>query len=81
LRFYKAHPIEALAYQLIAIRQTLERGSKGIPDLSKHLNLSIESLYPHSSFDRISRKFFWPVLEGKVTFEQEELLRKLGVKF
>ena len=80
---YKAHPTDAfaLAYQLIAIKQALQRGQKGIPEAIAALDLAIESLYQHTSFEKMGHKFFRRVLEGKVTFEQEELLRKLGVKF
>jgi hypothetical protein len=41
---YKAHPTPALtlAYQLVAIKQSLERGNKGIPDAIKALDLAIE---------------------------------------
>ena len=43
-KVYARHPISALslAYQLIAIKQSLERGQKGIPDAIAGLDLAIE---------------------------------------
>ena len=49
---YKGHSISALAlaYQLIAIKQSLERGRKA--DAIKGLDLAIDGLYPHTNFTR-----------------------------
>jgi hypothetical protein len=43
---YKDHPIPALllAHQLMAIKQCLQRGKKGIPDAIDDLDLAIYSL-------------------------------------
>jgi hypothetical protein len=43
---YKDHPIPALllAHQLMAIKQCLQRGKKGIPDAIDGLDLAIYSL-------------------------------------
>jgi len=79
---YQGHPISALtlAYQLIAIKQSLERGSKGIPDAIRGLDLAIESLFPHTNFYKMGHKFFHLTIDGKLTTTQEEKLRELGVK-
>lgn len=72
LQIYKGHPSDALnlAFQLIAIRQSLERGNKGIPDAIKALDLAVETLYPHTNFHKLGRRLF----------QQEDLIGKLGVK-
>lgn len=46
LKLYAGHPVSALtlAYQLIAIKQSLQRGPKGIPDAIAGLDLAIEAL-------------------------------------
>jgi hypothetical protein len=46
LKLYEGHTISALtlAYQLIAIKQSLQRGQKGIPNAIAGLDLAIESL-------------------------------------
>ena len=82
LQVYKGHPVSALylAQQLTAIRQSLERGRKGIPDAVKGLNLAIDSLYSHSDFHQISHKLYRQRLNGTIKSKQEQRLRKLGVK-
>ena len=79
---YKGHPIAALglAQQLTAIRQSIERGRKGIPDAIAGLNLAIDSLYPHTTFHEMSRNLYHRTIEGIITPKQEELITKLGVK-
>ena len=44
LEHYEGHPVPALllAHQLMAIKQCLERGKKGIPDAIDGLDLAIE---------------------------------------
>lgn len=82
LRLYEGHPIPALllAYQLIAIKQCLQRGRKGIPDAVAGLDLAIDGLYPHTDFHKMGRKFYHRTIEGTLKPEQEGRLRKLGVK-
>ena len=79
---YKGHPIPALllAHQLMAIKQCLQQGRKGIPDAIEALDLAIEGLYPHTDFHKMGRKFYHLTIEGTLKPHQEERLRKLGVK-
>ena len=53
---------------------------KGIPDAIAGLDLAIESLYQHTDFDKMGRKFYHRTLEGTLRPEQQDMLRKLGVK-
>jgi hypothetical protein len=55
-------------------------GAKRIPDAIAGLDLAIEGLYPHTNFDKMGRKFYHLTIEGTLKPEQEERLRKLGVK-
>ena len=59
LERYDGHPIAALtlAYQLIGLKQCLERSKRGIPDAVAGLDLAIESLYAHTDFDKMGRSF------------------------
>jgi hypothetical protein len=81
-KVYAGHSISALtlAYQLIAIKQSLQRGQKGIPDAIAGLDLAIEGLYPHTDFHKMGREFYHRTIEGTLKPEQEEKLRQLGVK-
>ena len=56
---YKGHSISALAlaYQLIAIKQSLQRGRKGIPDAIAGLDLAIDGLFPHTDFHKVGHSF------------------------
>ena len=82
LKLYAGHPVLALtlAYQLIAIRQSLERGHKGIQDAIAALDLAIEGLFPHTDFYKMGHKFYLRTIEGTLKPKQEEKLRQLGVK-
>jgi len=60
LKVYARQPLSALtlAYQLIAIKHSLQRGQKGIPDAIAGLDLAIEALYAHTDFHKMGRKFY-----------------------
>jgi hypothetical protein len=81
-KVYAGHPVLALtlAYQLIEVKQSLQRGRKGIPDAIAGLDLAVDSLYKHTDFDKMGRKFFHRTLEDKLKPDQAEKLRQLGVK-
>lgn len=81
-KIYAGHPIPALtlAYQLIAIKQSLQRGKKGIPEGIAGLDLAIETIYLHTDFHNMGRKFYHRTIEGTLKPHQEERLRKLGIK-
>jgi hypothetical protein len=68
-KVYAGHPILALtlAYQLIAIKQSLQRGQKGIPDAMAGLDLAIEGLYPHTDFHKMARELYRRTIEGTIT--------------
>jgi hypothetical protein len=80
---YKGHSISALAlaYQLIAIKHSLQRGRRGVPDALKGLDAAIDSIYPHTDFHKVGHKFFLRTIEGNLTPKQEQRLRELGIKF
>jgi hypothetical protein len=80
-QIYKGHSISALAlaYQLIAIRRSLQRGRKA--DAIKGLDLVIDNLYPHTDFYKVGHRFYLRTIEGSLTLKQEERLRELGIKF
>ncbi len=83
LEVYKGHPISALglAQQLIAIKQSLERGRKGIPDAIKAVEIAIESLFTHTEFHKMAHKIYHRTIEGKLTPQQQEKQkRKLSGK-
>ena len=82
LKLYVGHPVPALllAHQLLAIKQCLQRGKKGIPDAIDGLDLAIDSLYQHTDFHKVSHKCYLRRLEGTLNPKQEERLRELGMR-
>lgn len=81
-KVYAGHSIPALllAHQLAEIRQSLERGRKGIPEAIAGLDLAIDGLFDHTDFNKVSRKLYRQRLEGTLRPKQEEKLRELGLK-
>ena len=82
LERYEGHPIPALllAHQIMAIKQCLRRGRKGIPDAIAGLDLAIDSLYLDTNFHKVSHRLYLRRLEGTIKPDQEEKLRQVGVK-
>jgi hypothetical protein len=80
VKVYAGQPVSALllAYQLVAIKQSLERGRKG--EAIESLDMAIDSLFQHTDFHRVGHKFFRRTIEGSLTPKQENKLRELGVK-
>jgi hypothetical protein len=82
LALYKGRPIPALllAHQLMAIKECLQRGKKGLPDAIAGLDLAIDNLFSYTDFYKVTHKLYMRRLEGTLTHRQEEQLRQLGVK-
>ena len=79
---YEGHAAEAfaLAYDLIAIQQYLTGERKKIPEAVATLNAAVDVLYEHTQFRSVSHELFRAAVEGRITTEQEQLLRDLGVR-
>jgi hypothetical protein len=77
---YKRHPISALllAHQLMAIKQCLQRGRKGIPDAIDGSDLAIDNLYPYTDFQKKSYELYLRRLEGTIKPKEEENCGSLG---
>jgi hypothetical protein len=67
----------ALAYQFIALKHSLQRGPKGIPDAITGLDEAIEHLYPHTDFHRMGRLLYHLTIESTVSVKQEDLFAAL----
>lgn len=79
---YAEHP--ALAFSLAqyfnAVKQYLEGERKRIPDATEALDGAVDCLFHHTDFRRVSHELFRAALEGRITIEQEQSLRDLGVR-
>ncbi len=67
----------ALAYQFIALKQSLQRGPKGIPDAIAALDQAIETLYPHTDFHKMGRRSYYRTIESTITQKEEDLISAL----
>jgi hypothetical protein len=45
------------------------------------LERAIEALYPHTQFHQMCHDMFLKVVGGELTLEEEETLKKLGLRF
>jgi hypothetical protein len=67
----------ALAFQLNALKQSLQRGRKGIPEAITGLNQAIEHLYTHTDFHKMGRRLYYRTIESTISFKQEDLVTTL----
>ena len=77
---YEGHPLDALSlgFRLAVMKQQIL--DLKMPDALAELDQAIECLFEHSDFRRAGRELFQIAVEGRLTIEQEELLRQLGVR-
>lgn len=70
-----------LSFNLMVLKAYLAVEPLQLEEALDGLDRAIEAIYPYTQFHRVSYKLFRNVVEGKMTLEQEELLKKLGIKF
>lgn len=80
---YKDNPGAALSlgFNLMILRSYLSVEPLKIEDAIKGIDLALEVLFPHTEFHIVSFDYFLKVIEGKLTVEQEQTLKALGIKF
>jgi hypothetical protein len=83
---YSAFPDLAfvLAQHLYSVIKLIEQGRLGAEEAMAGLDRAIDALMPHTRFAdtryrEIARKFYLRAVAGKLTLEQEDELRKLGL--
>src|SRR4051812_20094840 len=70
-----------LSFNLMVLKAYLAVEPLQLEEALEGLDRALEAIYPYTQFHRVSYKLFRNVVEGKMTLEQEELLKKLGIKF
>ena len=72
---------------LALITNLLRRGASTFMLLIKNrpvmeaLDLAMETLFPYTDFHKASFDLFLRLVDGRLTFEEEQMLNALGVKF
>ena len=70
-----------LGWNLATLRTDLEGQLFKPQSVVEALDLAMEVLFPYTSFHRASFDLFIRLVENKLTFEEEQMLNALGVKF
>lgn len=68
-----------LAQHLTHLKESLQRGPEGALEAIAEIDLGIESLYPHTDFQKAGHKLFSLAVAGTITTEQEKMIDGLGV--
>ena len=80
---YEGHPLAALrlGFNLATLRTYLDSQLIKSQQVMEALDLAMEVVFPFTSFHDASFDLFLRLTEGKLTFEEEQMLNALGVKF
>ena len=70
-----------LGFNLAILRAYLDAQTIKCRHAIQILDLALEVLFPHTEFHDVSFGLFIRLTEGKLTFEEEQILNALGVKF
>ena len=69
-----------LSVNLMLLRNCISVKPLKIKDAIEGIDNAIEALFDHTDFREVSYVLFVQLIGGKLPFEQQEVLKKLGVK-
>ena len=80
---YAGNPGAALAlgFRLMVLRSFLAVEPLKIQEAIDGIDLAVEAVFPHTQFHELSLEFFRKVIEGELTFEEDQKLRAMGFEF
>jgi len=80
---YEGNPSAALSlgFKLAILRAYLDAQTIKCRHAIKALDLALEVLFPFTSFHATSFALFIRLTEGKMEFDEEQMLNALGIKF
>ena len=80
---YKGQSYAALrlGFNVAMLRQQLDAQMFKCRPVIEALDLAMEVLFPYTSFHNTSFDLFIRLTDGKLTFEEEQMLHALGIKF
>jgi hypothetical protein len=78
----EGHPCAAIrmGFNVAMIRKQLDGQLFKSKPVMEALDLAMEALFPYTTFHDASFDLFIKFTEGKLTFEEEQMLNALGVK-
>jgi hypothetical protein len=80
---YEGHAYAALrlGFNIAMLRQELDTQMFKSRPVIEALDLAMEVLFPFTDFHQASFDLFIRLTDGKLTFQEEQMLNALGVKF
>jgi hypothetical protein len=80
---YKGHPGAALqlSCHLVILQAFLKVEPVDVEVATDAIDRGIEAIFPYTQFHGVCRDMYLKVIGGKLTLEEEETLKKLGLKF
>jgi hypothetical protein len=80
---FEGHSYAALrlGFNIAMLRQQLDAQMFKCRPVIETLDLAMEVLFPYTSFHNTSFDLFIRLTDGKLTFEEEQMLHALGIKF
>ena len=83
LEAYEGNPGSALmlGFHLTVLLSYLKVEPLKIQEAVEGIERGLETLYPHTQFNHVCHEMFLKVVGGKLTVEEEEALKKLGLHF
>ena len=80
---YDEHPNAAmfLSVNLMLLKSCISVKPLRIQEAIEGLDNAMEALFDHTDFREVSYALFVRLIGGKLPFEQQEMLKMLGVKF
>lgn len=79
---YEDDPVSALSlgFKLARLRLYLDAQLIKPSPVMEALDLAMKALFPYTGFHKASFDLFLKFMDGKLTFDEEQMLRALGVK-
>ena len=80
---FKGNPGAALmlGYNFMVLKSYLAVEPLRIQQANEGIDRGLEVLYPYTQFHEVSIRMFRRLIEGKLTLEEEEKLKALGIEF
>lgn len=71
----------SFGFNLMILKSYLQIEPLKIQEAIDGIDCALEVLFPHTEFHLVSFDYFLKVVEGRLTREEEEILKSLGIKF
>lgn len=70
-----------MGFNLMVMKSYLSHEPSKIQEVLEGIDHALEALYPYTQFHHVCHDMYIKVVGGDLTLEEEEVLRKLGLKF